>query len=75
MNRIQMKKVLLWYPDPRNAPGLCAVVDFPRNRDSLLKQLHPNDYVDLTEEEAQICGGLYHSGRYELKLMIGEEEK
>ena len=71
-----MNKYLLWYPDPRKAPGVCTVMAFPKKRNSLFKQLRPNDYADLTREEARIAGGdFYFAGRYELKLMVEKGEK
>ena len=71
MSKTMLRKFLLWYPDPKNAPGVCAVIDFPKKQDTIFKHLRPNDYVDLTEKEARIAGGdLYFSGRYELKLTV-----
>jgi len=76
MKQIQMKRVLLWYPDPRKAPGVCTMMALPSKRNTIFKQLRPNDYVDLTREEATIAGGdCYFAGRYELKLMVEKEKK
>jgi hypothetical protein len=61
------KKKLLYYPNPKQAPTLVAIMNLPEKEDSIFHQMRIGDYVDLTKEEAHKLGGdFYYEGRYKM---------
>ena len=66
---MKSKKVLHWFPDPKNSPNLFAEVRYPRKKKKTFDIMNVGDYVDLTNDEArELLGPVCFAGRFKVAI-------